>query len=39
MGAHYFLTVNLANRPNDLLIKEIETLRSAFKKENLMIQY
>ncbi|MGP4712568.1 REP-associated tyrosine transposase [Psychrobacter sp. T6-2] len=30
-GASYFLAVNLADRSSDLLIKEIETLRYAFK--------
>lgn len=30
-GASYFFTINLADRSSDLLIKQIETLRYAFK--------
>ena len=30
-GASYFFTINLADRSSDLLIKDIETLRNAFK--------
>ncbi|WP_416384039.1 REP-associated tyrosine transposase [Psychrobacter sp. TAE2020] len=30
-GSSYFFTINLADRSSDLLIKQIETLRYAFK--------
>lgn len=30
-GASYFFTINLADRSSDLLIKDIETLRNAFR--------
>ena len=30
-GASYFLTVNLADRSSDLLIKHVDVLRNAFK--------
>ena len=30
-GASYLSTVNLADRSSDLLVKEVETLRKAFK--------
>lgn len=31
-GASYFFTINLADRSSDLLIKQIDVLRAAFKK-------
>ncbi|MDF1764522.1 MAG: transposase, partial [Oleibacter sp.] len=34
-GATYFLTINLTDRTSDLLIREINLLRDAFRKTKI----